>query len=294
MARPRRLDPEMGVHHVYTRGTKRWTIFHDDVDRRRFIGQLSTVCDRYDLAVLAFALMDNHVHLVVRCPQARLSDALRDLKSVYARYFNGRHRSSGPLFEGRFGSKLVVSHRQLRTLIRYVHRNPYSVDPHLDLVSFAWSSHGICAGARPAPVWFDARTACSYFTNYRREIERPLPGDAVQNPWPPAASAEVPGTSALAPAAVSISDILIAVARAGGVDIADVTPDRRNGLIGLAVILALGDAGLAPSEAVEPLGYRSYKAMMAARARSERRVRDDEMLAAVLSAARSYLHRRAA
>ena len=52
-------------------------IYRGDVDRRRFLGIVAELPERFSLEVHAFVLMDNHYHLLVRCRDANLSHAIR-------------------------------------------------------------------------------------------------------------------------------------------------------------------------------------------------------------------------
>lgn len=289
MGRRPRIDPDGGIHHVYTRGSNRWVLFHDDADRLRLLGALDLVCKRYSLEVLAFCLMDNHIHLAVRCPNGSLSDAMRDLKSIYAGWFRARHGSSGPIFEARFGSKIVTSFAQLRRLIRYIHRNAYAISPTLELAEYRWSSHAIYLGAKPAPSWMRIDIAKPLFADYRRDVERPDDRDAVQNRPPfgelASQSVHVPGTGTLP----GLADILVAVAHAAGTDVADVHPSRRNGLIGVAAIVAHTYAGYTHSEIAQPFGYRTPSAARMAMQRAMDRLGERQDLQLVLEAARRRL-----
>lgn len=269
-------------------------LFHDDADRRRFLGTLDLVCRRYSMEVLAFCLMDNHIHLAVRCPNGSLSDAMRDLKSIYARWFRARHGSSGPIFEARFGSKVVTSFGQLRRLIRYIHRNAYAISPTLELAEYPWSSHGMYLETTPAPSWMRIDIVKPLFSDYRHDVERPDERDAVQN-RPPfgelgTQTVQVPGTSTLP----GLADILIAVAHAADTDVADVHPRQRNGLIGVAAILAHTDAGYTHSEIAQPFGYRTAGAARMAIQRAADRLADRRDLRLVLERARRQLWPQAA
>jgi REP element-mobilizing transposase RayT len=77
MARPLRILIPDGWYHVMSRGNRRASLFWEESDRRRFLGLVSELPERFDLEVHAFVLMDNHYHLVVRTPQANLSHAIR-------------------------------------------------------------------------------------------------------------------------------------------------------------------------------------------------------------------------
>jgi len=54
----------------------------------------------------AYVLMNNHYHLLIRCLEPNLSEAIRWLQVSYASRFNWAHRRRGHVFQGR--SKLVL------------------------------------------------------------------------------------------------------------------------------------------------------------------------------------------
>lgn len=62
----RRRQCESQIYHVMARGVGRMLLFEDDVDRSRYLSFLDDALSRYDLDVLAWCLMDNHIHLLVR------------------------------------------------------------------------------------------------------------------------------------------------------------------------------------------------------------------------------------
>ncbi len=282
MGRPLRLDPEHGIHHVYSRGTRRWTLFIDDLDYQRFIKRLGQVCVRYDVKIYAFCLMGNHFHLVAYCPRAQLSAALRDLKSVYARTHNDRHGFSGPLFESRFGSKLVKSYEYLRVLIRYVHRNPLAIDASASLASYRYSGHHLfLAGARMAPMWLDASFPLSFFdgiSDYQRFVETDLQSDEVH-----ARPTKHSTQRVLEPVSnvVSLSAILLQISTVAGCGAREVRPRMRNGLIGLLVIIASDVSGYTAAELADACGYSSPTAVYNAKLQTRRRLKEDTHLLAI-------------
>ncbi|WP_395159643.1 transposase [Ilumatobacter sp.] len=73
--------------------------------------------------VLAYCLMDNHFHLLLHCQSGGLSDAMQRLGSAYTRHVNDRVGRDGPLFRGRFHSRLIGDVRYLANVVRYIHRN---------------------------------------------------------------------------------------------------------------------------------------------------------------------------
>ena len=73
MARPLRIDVEGAWYHVMNRGHRGQELFLDEADRRRFLGAVAELPERFALEVHAFVLMDNHYHLLVRTGEANLS-----------------------------------------------------------------------------------------------------------------------------------------------------------------------------------------------------------------------------
>ncbi len=75
----------------------------------------------HDIAVHAYVLMGNHVHLLLTPPaQEAVSRAMRNFGQSYVQAFNKRHRRSGTLWQGRFKSCLVDTERYLMTVYRYI------------------------------------------------------------------------------------------------------------------------------------------------------------------------------
>ena len=77
MARPVRVVRPDTWYQVMNRGHRRGAVFLDDADRRRFLGLVAELPQRYGVELHAFVLMDNHYHLLVRTGDANLSDAIR-------------------------------------------------------------------------------------------------------------------------------------------------------------------------------------------------------------------------
>ncbi len=87
-------------HHVTQRGNSRQLIFHQDSDRHTYLELLRQHCELYELSVLGYCLMSNHVHLVV-IPRAlsSLAQALKHAHGRHAAYWNARRSSSGHFFD---------------------------------------------------------------------------------------------------------------------------------------------------------------------------------------------------
>lgn len=74
--------------------------------------------------ILSWALMPNHLHLLVRCGEDSISGFIRSVLVRFAMIYNRTHLRRGHLFQGRFRSILVEDGRYVLRLIRYIHLNP--------------------------------------------------------------------------------------------------------------------------------------------------------------------------
>ena len=79
MPRGPRLDVIGVLYHVIARGIERRAIFVDDEDRERFLARLSDVVVATRTDLLAWALVPNHFHLLLRPREGRLATVMRRL-----------------------------------------------------------------------------------------------------------------------------------------------------------------------------------------------------------------------
>jgi putative transposase len=145
MPRQLRIEYAGAIYHVMNRGDRREPIFHDDLDRKRFVAALGEACTKMDWQVHAYCLMNNHFHLVMETPNANLVAGMRWFLSTYTARFNRRHKLFGHLFSGRYKSLIVDGSGTgyLRTVCDYVHLNPVRaklLPLEQKLRDYAWSS----------------------------------------------------------------------------------------------------------------------------------------------------------
>lgn len=149
MPRTARLDLPHLLQHVIVRGVNRSDIFVDDADRTRFIQSLSKLLVQTNTDCLAWSLMTNHVHILLRPRSTKLGLFMRRLLTGYAIYFNLRHKRSGHLFQNRYKSIVCEEDTYLLELVRYIHLNPLragvvkTVD---ELDCYVWCGHAVMMG----------------------------------------------------------------------------------------------------------------------------------------------------
>lgn len=149
MARQKRLNITGGIYHVITRGLNGSRIFKDADDRRQFLGYLEEALLPDQARCYAWALLDNHIHLLLRMLQQPLSHLMMKLLAKYAVYFNHKYKRRGYLFQNRFKSILCQEETYFLELVRYIHLNPVRaglVDTIDQLDRYPWTGHSVIVG----------------------------------------------------------------------------------------------------------------------------------------------------
>lgn len=189
------------ICHIYNRGVEKRTVFLDDKDYLRYVHDLfefndsePTINTAYHLAkrtpggsievglryigkqerkprkllvdLLAFCLMPNHVHLMVRQRvEGGVTEFMRKLGTGYTNYFNKKRERVGPLFQGKYKFVRVARDEHLLHLPYYIHANPLDIkfpgwrDRKLSdwkratefLESYRWSSYQDYVGKKNFP-----------------------------------------------------------------------------------------------------------------------------------------------
>jgi putative transposase len=124
MPRRSRIDAAGALHHIIARGIDRCDIFRDNTDRDNFLDRLGGIIAETKTSCLAWALIPNHFHLLLRTGAVPVATVMRRLLTGYAVSHNRRHRRSGHLFQNRYKSILCQEDVYLLELVRYIHLNP--------------------------------------------------------------------------------------------------------------------------------------------------------------------------
>lgn len=180
MARLPRLTAPGLPHHLIQRGNNRQSIFVDEVDCLRYLQDLAELATVHGLAIHAYVLMPNHVHLLAT-PAGRdtLPRLMQALGRRYVRRFNSRHRRTGTLWEGRYRSTVVETDRYLLACMRYIELNPVRAGLVDQPAAYRWSSHRHQLGqtvdlpiAEHAVYWSLGNTPFERQLAYRRLFEQ--------------------------------------------------------------------------------------------------------------------------
>ena len=215
MPYPPRVHFDGAVYHVAVRGNNRETIFWDDSDRHRYCALLRRYKKRFHFLLHAFALMSNHVHLLIEpAPAATISRIMQCLGTSYTRYFNRHHQRVGHAFQGRFRSRLIESEAYLLVASRYIHLNPVHADMVERPAEYLWSSYrAYLAGADPLGLADVASILGTLSKNvekaqreYRDFVESPLTSET-----PPAPPSELVSDTELQVVSDTVLDTVLGV-----------------------------------------------------------------------------------
>ncbi len=149
MPRKSRIDAVGALHHVIMRGIDRSRIFRDDSDREDFLRRLSSLMKDTKTTCYAWALIPNHIHLLLKTGTVPIATVMRRLLTGYAVSFNRRHKRHGHLFQNRYKSILCQEDSYFLELVRYIHLNPIraGIVPDMDgLDRFPFSGHSAILG----------------------------------------------------------------------------------------------------------------------------------------------------
>ena len=143
-------------YHIYSRSIARFVIFNNQEEYDRFyqlidVYRFSDFTHKYSrylklpeamqsdmlnecitknnclVEIVAYCIMPTHIHLILKQKADNgIAKYMSRVLNGYSRYFNIKHKRTGPLWSGRFKSVLVTHNEQLLHLTRYLHLNPTS------------------------------------------------------------------------------------------------------------------------------------------------------------------------
>lgn len=156
MARLARLVVPHQPHHIIQRGHDGSSVFRDEQDFRSFLAWLRESARQFRVAVHAYVLMPDHLHLLAT-PQDEtgLARMMQWVGRQYVPYFNARHGREGTLWQGRYRAVVLEPGRYLLACSRYVELHPVRAGLALNPAEYPWSSCAHHLGMRVDPVITD-------------------------------------------------------------------------------------------------------------------------------------------
>ncbi len=137
---------EKGCYHLSSSHLEKQSLFRSDSDFIFGVNTLALLLPLFDVSLIAYCLMDNHLHLLLN---GRLESCLSFYDRVVlriAQHSAGQYGISGILNCEDVDIVAVTNDQQLKREICYIHRNPYKARISSPL-AYRWSS---------ADVYFNA------------------------------------------------------------------------------------------------------------------------------------------
>ena len=150
--KPRMYLPDVPAH-VIQRGNNRSACFFSDDDYRYYLNCLHEARQKYSVAVHAYVLMTNHVHLLMTPSDEKgISLTMQSIGRRYVQYINYTYRRCGTLWESRHKASLVQTEDYLFTCYRYIEMNPVRAQIVSHPGDYPWSSYRYHAYGELNPV----------------------------------------------------------------------------------------------------------------------------------------------
>jgi putative transposase len=152
------------IFHVGAKGNRACRIFADDYERQVFLTLLGKQAKRHDWIVLAYVLMTNHYHLLLRLRSCSLSAGMCELNGEFSRFTSVRHGlEPGHLFGKRFWSERMKSDAHFLATARYIELNPVRAGICRSPAKWPWSSYRALAGLEFGPDFLAAAELLKHF-----------------------------------------------------------------------------------------------------------------------------------
>ncbi len=141
MARGPRLKGEALYHHIYAWGNDRNPIFKSDSHYEKYLEYLASYASRYSINIIAYGLMEWHIHLFLFDSLGKLSQFMNNLHGRYAQFFNRVTKRVRHVFGERFNNKIVQVNNYGLWLSRYIHRQAVETGIVNDPIDYPWTSY---------------------------------------------------------------------------------------------------------------------------------------------------------
>lgn len=141
LARKARERSRSGVYHVLVMGQGGQPIFLTDEDKRKYVGLLAEYRGVCDYKLYAYALMENHVHLLINENEGEISRIMKRIGTSYVYWFNNKYNRQGQLFQDRFKSETVEDEQEFKHVLEFIHNKPVRDGLTADAGEYAFTSY---------------------------------------------------------------------------------------------------------------------------------------------------------
>jgi putative transposase len=143
MPRAQRCIEAYGIYHVINRGNGKQRIFRKDDDFQAFLKVLAEGLKRHPVELLAYCILSNHWHLLLRPKtDSAISKLMAWATVTHARRYHQHYKNpgSGHVYQGRYRSFPVEEDRHFLTVARYIEANALRAGAVSDARRWRWCS----------------------------------------------------------------------------------------------------------------------------------------------------------
>jgi len=128
------------VSHITQRAAGKEPSFIEDDDYLCMLSLMKEVSEKHAIDILAFCLMPNHIHILLKPKEKNLDQSMQNLFSRYAAWFNRKYERKGHLFGGPYRQAVCLDYAYLIAVSVYIHLNPVKAKLSENPLSYRWSS----------------------------------------------------------------------------------------------------------------------------------------------------------
>lgn len=148
--------PVRNCWHFYTSGDSVEVMFRNNEDFRNGMNRIYTVSCAYDILILAFVLMDTHIHFILYGEFEACNRFIHEYVRRTSMYVSSNYNERNSLRGVEISHQVIDDDRYLKTAICYVVKNPLAAGLPYNPCDYPWSSGTLyfrCRDSWTSPGW---------------------------------------------------------------------------------------------------------------------------------------------
>jgi putative transposase len=168
-------------HHIIQRGNNRADVFFDHDDRAVYLFLLKTYAEKWNVSILCYCLMTNHVHFLARpSSEESLHKMMQGVALCYTQHINRKYLRTGRLWESRYHSCIVDQESYLWAVARYIEQNPVRAAVAEHAEDYQYSSAGGHFGLVQDPVFGEDLFPVMHRNDYIAFVKSTIPAEQIK------------------------------------------------------------------------------------------------------------------
>ena len=128
--------------HIMVQGLNKEYIFNEEKEIQTYLYMLASDSKNFMLKIVAYCVMNNHVHLLIYSPKIEeISKLMSKVNTKYAKYYNKKHDRCGYVFRNRYRAEEIYSLARFINCINYIHNNPVKAGMCSNKGEYRYSSY---------------------------------------------------------------------------------------------------------------------------------------------------------